>query len=675
MVGRIDGKPISAPVAVNGSLFGATSVGAVKKTPAQVKVNFMVPANMPTDYVPPEYRSIDGMKRIALDIEGHDPHIEDLGPGAHREEGKVVGVAIGYSARDASYYPTGHEIGTNVEDPDKFYDRLRHEAKTFDGEMVGTNLQYDLDWLRARHGIVFPLAKFRDVQIAEPLINENRLTYKLGALAKDYLGKVKDDADLKRLYGAGYIANMHKVHPAHAAIYGAGDVMLPWEIMDKQLVALEADGLTELFHLESALTPLLLEMRYRGVRVDVAKADESYDRIKQEQAEIEKMISEKAQANIDIWSADSIAVAFDNLGLEYERTAGGKPSFRKEWLAASDHEVAKLIQQARENDKIAGTFIDSYIRKGHVNGRIHCMFNQLKSDDSGTVSGRFSSSNPNLQNIPARHPIMGPLMRSMFIPEEGMLWGSLDWSQIEYRLLVHYASITKGIDASEAVRMYRTDSKTDFHTMAAAISGVPRKQAKAINFGVVYGMGVPKLAADLGLPLDEAKVVMQKFQDNAPFMRGMLDRCSNAAAERGFIKTILGRKRRFDVWEVKWRNSLGSQTEYVQTEDLEKRVAELGSMVRQSPRRAFTHKALNALLQGSAADLMKKAMVEMWDAKLFDVLVPHLTVHDEFNSSVPDTKEGREAFEEMRHIMETTLKLDIPILADGKLGNNWDEAK
>lgn len=667
---------------VNGSLFAAAAVQPEKKTPAQAKRSFSVPGNLPTDYVPPEWRSIDGLKRIGLDIEGHDPNISELGPGAHRRnadgswEGKVVGVAIAYSVRDASYYPTAHEVGRNVDDPDKFYARLKEEAATFEGEIVGANLQYDLDWLRTRHGIWFPKAKFRDVQIAEPLIDENRMTYKLGVLAKDYLGKVKTDEDLRRLYGGGYIENMHLVHPAHAAVYGAGDVTLPWEIMDKQMVKLEADGLVDLFHLESALTPLLLEMRYRGVRVDVAKADESYERLKEEQAQIEKHLSEVAETRIDIWSADSIAIAFDKMGLDYEKTAGGKPSFRKEWLASCDHEVAKLINQARENDKIAGTFIDSYIRKGHVDGRIHCMFNQLKSDDSGTVSGRFSSSNPNLQNIPARHPVLGPLMRSMFIPEEGLLWGSLDWSQIEYRLLVHYASITKGIDASEAVRMYRNDPKTDFHTMASEITGVPRKQAKNINFGVVYGMGVAKLAADLGLTVEAAQEIMQQFQDNAPFMRGMLDRCSNAAAERGFIKTILGRKRRFDTWEVKWRSAdLGTQTEYVDTVDLEKRVAELGSKMRSAPRRAFTHKALNALLQGSAADLMKKAMVQMWDAGLFNVLVPHLTVHDEFNSSVPDTKEGHEAFAEMRHIMETTLTLDIPIRADGSLGKNWDEAK
>lgn len=656
---------------VNGAFDFGGSVAPVKKTPAQAKKSFSIPTNLPHEYVPPEYRSIAGMKRIALDIEGYDPNLDELGPGAHRPEGKVVGVAIGYSKTDASYYPTAHETGPNVEDPDKFYERLALEAKDFEGEMVGTNLQYDLDWLRARHGVIFPKAKFRDIQIAEPLLDENKMSYKLKVLAKQYLNKDKTDADLIKLYGGGYIKNMHLVHPGHAAVYGAGDCTLPWEIMDKQERLLEDDGLTELFHMESALFPLLLEMRSRGVRIDLPKAEESYTELKEQQRQIEARVSELGQAHIDIWSADSIAIAYENLGIEYNKTKTGKPSFTKDYFASSNHEISKLINDARSKDKVAGTFIKSYILDNHINGRLHCMFNQLKSDSNGTVSGRFSSSGPNLQNIPARDPILGPLMRSMFIPEEGMRWGSLDWSQIEYRLLVHYASITKGIDASTAVRMYRNDPKTDFHTMAAEIAQVDRKSAKGVNFGVVYGMGVPTLAGNLGITIAEAKDIMAKFQENAPFMKGMLDRCSNAATERGFIRTILGRKRRFETWEVK---VAGEEPAYINTEDLDAYCA--GKNVR-STRRAFTHAALNSLLQGSAADLMKKAMVQMWEAGLFEkgLLVPHLTVHDEFNSSVPATRQGTEAFSEMRHIMETAIKLDVPVLADGTMGRNWDEAK
>jgi len=295
MVGLKDGEVVTGPP--SGDLFAGMggSVKPPKRTPAQAKKAFQIPSDVPTDYVPPEYQSINGRKRIALDIEGLDPDLEELGPGAHRENGKVVGVAIGLSDKpqDANYYPTGHDNGPNVEDPDKFYDRLRDEAAQFEGEMVGTNLQYDLDWLRARHGVVFPRAKFRDVQIAAPLLDENRLTYKLGVLSKHYLNKDKTDEDLHRLYGGGYIANMHLVHPGHAAIYGQGDVSLPWEIMDKQIPLLEREGLMELFDIESRLTPLLLEMRHRGVRIELGKAQESYDRIKEEQAAIERQKSSR----------------------------------------------------------------------------------------------------------------------------------------------------------------------------------------------------------------------------------------------------------------------------------------------------------------------------------------------------------------------------------------------
>ncbi|ARB06150.1 DNA polymerase [Dinoroseobacter phage vB_DshS-R5C] len=661
----------TAPKATSGDLFGGMGrVKAPPTSPAQAKKAFAIPSDLPTDWVPPEYRSIAGMKRIGLDIETHDPNLKELGSGAHRKDGKICGIALAYSETDASYYPTAHETGPNVENPDTFWERMRNEARDFEGEMVGTNLQYDLDWLRTEQGVIFPKAKFRDVQIAEPLLDENRLSYKLDILAKDHLNERKATDELQALYGGAYIENFHLVHPAHATTYGRGDVLLPWRIMDKQIKLLEDDGLFDLFKIESALFPLLLEMRYRGVRIDFEKAQESYDRLEQEENEIVDRLSNIAGVQVDIWSADSIGVAYDKLGLDYVRTSRGKPSFTKDWLNASDDELAPLIVKARANSKIKGTFIKSYILDSHVNGRLHCMFNQLKSDEGGTVSGRFSSSGPNLQNIPARDPVLGPLMRSMFIPEEGMLWGSLDWSQIEYRMLVHYAEVTKGIDASSAVRMYRNDPSTDFHSMASEITGVPRKQAKNVNFGVVYGMGVPKLAAGLGVSLEEAQDIMAMFQENAPFMRGMLDRCSNAASQRGFIRTVLGRKRRFNMWEVRVQGE--KEPHFVSEDELD--AFREGKRIR-SERRAFTHKALNALLQGSAADLMKKAMVDAWEAGVYDIMVPHLTVHDELNQSVPDTPEGHEAFGELRHIMETTMELSIPIRADGTMGHNWDEAK
>lgn len=637
------------------------------------------------DWICPEsLRSFKHLPRIGLDIEGKDPNIQTKGPGAHRLElerashnAGVVGLAIAYARDDATYYPTRHNRDS-MENPDQFWNQVRAEALEFKGEMVGANLQYDLDWLRAEHGIRFPQAQFRDVQIAEPLLDENRMTYKLQALADDYLGRGKLVDELTSTYGSGYIGHMDEVHPSHAAPYAERDTMLPWEILELQEKKLEDEGLTDLFHLESRLTLLLLEMRYQGVRVDHAAAEEALIKTREVKDEALAQIKAATGIRVEVWAADSIARAFDAENIAYPKTATGKPSFTKDWLKSHDSPLAQLIIQAREYDKIGSTFIESYILNGATKHgdewRIHAMFNQLKSDASGTVSGRFSSSNPNLQNIPSRHPVLGPLCRSIFIPEKGKLWGSLDWSQIEYRFLVHYAHLTKGIDAMGAVLQYRNNPGADFHQMAADLTGLARKDVKAINFGVVYGMGATKLALSMGISLDEAKALLAQFREAAPFLSGMLDRCSNVAAQRGFIKTILGRKRRFETWEVKYRNK-GVQTDFVDTADLPSYVEKLGSSVLGLPRRAFTHKALNALLQGSAADLMKQAMVQMWEDGLFNVLTPHITVHDEFNSSVPDTAEGHEAFEEMRHIMETTMQLEVPVRADGSLAANWKEAK
>jgi DNA polymerase I-like protein with 3'-5' exonuclease and polymerase domains len=301
-----------------------------------------------------------------------------------------------------------------------------------------------------------------------------------------------------------------------------------------------------------------------------------------------------------------------------------------------------------------------------VSGRIHCNFNQLRSDAYGTVSGRFSSSNPNLQNIPARDPVMGPLLRSVFIPEEDHDWGSADWSQIEYRFCVHYAHLTPGIDASVAVDMYRNDANTDFHQLAAEISGVERKKAKSVNFGVVYGMGVATMAAQLGCSFDEAEKILTTFHTEMPFLKAIYDTATRRAAQKGHITTILGRRRRFTKWE--YNNKLFNCKDDALLEKLE-------HPSRYGVRRAQTHKALNALLQGSAADLMKQAMVEMYESGLFEVLVPHITVHDEMNVSIPRTAIGTEAFKEMQHIMETSMPLAVPVFASASTGNNWSEAK
>lgn len=629
-------------------------------------------------YMPPDgLRSFKHLPRIGFDIETFDPDIKAKGPGAHRGEGFVTGAAIAYAPDDATYYPTRH-AGRNMADPQRFWGNLREEALEFEGELVGANLQYDLDWMWAEQDIRFPKAKIRDVQTAEPLLDENRFSYKLELLANEYLGEGKATDNLLELYGPGYIENMHNVDAGHAAEYGERDTTLPWEIIDQQYTGLEDQGLVDLFHLESRLTPLLVQMRQCGVRIDLDAAEQAWEMTKREVQRCAEEIKRIAGFYVEPWSAESIARAFDKENIEYPKSPTGKPSFRKAWLAAHPSDLAKLIVEQREFDKIGGTFIHNYILEGHINGRIHAMFNQLRSDEYGTVSGRFSSSYPNLQNIPTRHPILGPLCRSMFIPEEGMLWGSADWSQIEYRFLVHYAALLNALGADKAVKMYHDDKRTDFHKMAASITGKDRGVAKNINFGVVYGMGVPTMAVNLGgVSLAEAEKVLDEFHGEMPFMRSTYDTASNRAALQGEIKTILGRKRRFTDWELTyWVKKQKVQRIFKSLEAANEARMELVTkgISPRPPRRAFTHKALNALLQGSAADLMKKAMVDAYEGGVFDVLVPHLTVHDEMNVSVPQTAEGKEAFDHLVHVMETAMELKVPVLADAQTGANWKEA-
>lgn len=629
-------------------------------------------------YEPPDsWKDFVHLDEIGLDIETRDPELGNKGPGCYRRDGFVVGVGIAYNVEHAVYYPVGHTTNTNrnIKRLASFWDWFRDQAQRYKGTVVGANLAYDLDWLAAAHDVRFPHARIEDVQWAEALLDENRLKYSLEVLAQEYLGDGKRTDELKK-YGEHYILNMHRIDPGHAGEYCEDDAIKALRIIAKQRPRLTADGLDRVWDLECRGAHILLEMRRRGVRIDLDRANQASQELRAEVKAGKERLREMIGFGIDPWSADSLERGFDKLGLQYPRTKPsknfpkGKPSFRKAWLQAHTHEFAREIVFVREMDKTAGTFVESYILDGHVNGRLHTQFHPLKGDTNGTVSGRYSSSNPNLQNIPARHPKLGPLMRSMFIPEEDHDWGSADWSQIEYRLLAHVCDAVPSVDSAELIRRYRSDPTTDFHVMAAEIAGVDRKTAKNINFGVVYGMGVPALAMYLGVPIDEAEKILAEFHARAPYLRGVYDWAGRRANSKGYVKTLLGRRRRFTDYVVGYGQRA---TFFKDADEAAEHAIKTGSVVQ----RAGTHKALNAILQGSAADLMKQAMVNAWEAGLFaeGLLIPHLTVHDEMNVSVPRTRAGREAFDEMRRIMETAVELAVPVLVDAKLGATWDEAK
>ena len=329
-------------------------------------------------------------------------------------------------------------------------------------------------------------------------------------------------------------------------------------------------------------------------------------------------------------------------------------SFQKDWLEGHEHELPQLIVRARKLNKARTTFIDKMIMNHAFNGRIHAEAHPMRNDRGGTVSGRFSYSNPNLQQVPARDPEIGNLIRSLFIPEEGCQWGVFDYSQQEPRLTVHYASQMNLTGAKEAVELY-TEDAADFHQIVADMANIPRKQAKMINLGLSYGMGKEKLIRELGLDDTQAEKLFQQYHAKVPFIRALQDQCARVAMERGYIKTFAGRRCRFDLWEGRYERNLPLPLK----EAKEKYGDDL--------KRSYTYKALNRLIQGSAADMTKLAMIGLWE----EGIVPHLQVHDEVDISI----ENREQANTVTKIMENCVKLAVPLLVDQELGKSWGEIK
>jgi DNA polymerase I-like protein with 3'-5' exonuclease and polymerase domains len=639
----------------------------------------MAPPTPKNDWTMPEdFPDLRGQGMIAVDVETYDPDLKTRGPGPHRG-GYIAGVAVGTEAGFRQYYPVAHLNHPNC-DKQKVFGWLGDQLKRPGQPKVGANLLYDLQFFH--HEGVPITGPFYDVQVAEPLLDETQLSYSLESIALRRLGEGKRDERMNKwlmqAYGAGNIkGNIYRAPPQVVGPYAESDVDLPLRIFARQREQLVEEGLWDLFLLESRLIPLLLAMRMRGVRVDVNKAEVLRDGLTRRQDQALARIKHLTGSDVDIWAGDSITKMFDNAGMEYERTPKGAPSFRKDWLEKHHWEPAKLLVEARRMDKFRGTFVEGYILNGNVNGRIHTQFNQLKSDEGGTVSGRFSSSLPNLQNLPIRDPELGPLIRDIFIPEQGQQWWKIDWSQIEFRLAVHYAAKLHLPGSDNVVQRYHTDRTTDYHKFTAEMTGLSRANAKSINFGIVYGLGKEKLCHQLGISLEKGQEMLNQYHAELPFVKPLHHRVMWHAREHGKIKTLSGRRRRFKLWTTDG-GGLWTESDLLKKygwDELQYVRGDSGHLVT-GQYRAYVHKALNGLLQGGAADIMKEAMVEIYESGVLDELgIPHLTVHDELDGSLPEGPVAKEALQEVMRIMETVVPLEVPLLADMTIAESWGKTK
>lgn len=611
-----------------------------------------------SEWVPPQsFPDLSEAKEIAIDLETCDPNLKQFGPGWPRKDGYIIGYAVAIDGW-SGYYPIAHEGGGNLDK--RLVESWITEIMLLPCPKIMHNAAYDLGWLWASGFKVE--GKIIDTMIAAGLVDENRFSYALNSLGFDMLKEVKSEEGLKRAaadFGVDPKSEMWRLPAMFVGPYASQDAALTLKLWHHLEVLIRQEEVESIFELETEVLPILTGMTFRGIRFDREGAKKLIADMQKKEKKMVAYIRKEAGVPVDMWAAASIAKAFDKLGIDYPKTEKGAPSFTKSFLESCEHPIAKAIVEVREINKTYNTFLQPYLDASEATGRIHSHISQLRGETGGTVTGRLSMNQPNLQQVPARHPIIGPMIRGLFLAEEGQLWAANDFSAQEPRLLVHYSSLLELPGAEKMAEAYREDPETDFHQMVADMAGITRKQAKTIGLGLMYGMGKAKLAVSLDLQVDEASELIAQFHAKVPFLKGTIAAVQKRIeypASGGSIRTLLGRKCRFPLWEpMAW--GLNKALPY------EEAAAKYGTRIK----RAMTYRGLNKLMQGSAADQTKKAMVELHRAG-FTMM---LSVHDEIALSV-NTKEEAESAAE---IMRSCVSLEVPSKVDVEIGDTWGSAE
>ena len=618
-----------------------------------------------TEWFPPDdFPDLSKYDEIAIDLETKDPDLKTKGSSSMRGQGDVVGIAI--AVRDWSgYYPIAHESGPNMERKKVlgwFQDVLKTKA-----DKVFHNAIYDMCWIHRLgltvHGTVV------DTMIMTSLVDENRFRYDLNSVAQHYTGMGKNESALQEAakeWGVDPKAEMYKLPAMYVGEYAERDAEVTLALWQELKKEIEHQDLQSIVEVEQKVFPCILDMKIKGVRVSESQVDQLDHQLKLSYDKYIKRIHDDTGMYPEVWAAKSIELVCNKLGIDdFDRTEKTqKPSFTKNYLKNHKHPVLRAIASARELDKLKNTFLES-IKNYVYNGRIHADIHQLKGDFGGTITGRLSYSNPNLQQLP-NYTNIGMGIRSIFMPEEGHRWGCFDYSQQEPRLVVHYALATLGTTGVQSIADKYDEARenpddpgiqlaADFHSMVAEIADIERGQAKTINLGLFYGMGKAKLQAQLGVTDQVARNLLATYHSKVPFVKQLIHHTMDRAQQRGWIRTILGRKCRFNMWEPATFGMHKPQT-------FENASMEHGS---RNIKRAFTYKALNKLIQGSAADMTKQAMINLREAGI----TPMIQLHDELNVSYENKQEAVK----IKEIMEQAVPLKVPNKVDFEDGECWGD--
>ena len=645
---------------------------------------------------------LQGVDTVAVDLETYDPDLKNKGSGSVRGNGFVCGIAIA-TGKQTLYFPLKHVQTDNIPRK-KAWDYLN--KKLFQKpniKKVFHNAMYDVCWIRAESGLM-PHGPLLDTMVAASIIDENRMKYSLDALSKDYLkeSKYKYDLQEKTLeWSKGTIkdpmVNMHNLSYDLVRDYAEQDVNLTlklWKLFEKRIDQEEKvdngkiKTLRPIFELETKLFPCLVDMKFKGVRFDVETAKRLGERLKKTKTNIVNYIKRRTGVKIELWAAASIKKLLDKLEIkDYKITPKSKlPQLPKNYLKTHKNHFIRMIAKAREFDKAEGTFVEGLLKFVHK-GRIHADINQIRGEKIGTITGRFSMSNPNLQQIPAKG-FIGKKMRELFLPEEGCMWGAFDYSQQEPRIVVHYA-LKLGLNGAEKVAdSYKNDPGADFHKIVATMANIPRTTAKTINLGLFYGMGKNKLAEQLNLEYTEAKELFEKYHHQVPFVRKLSYDLQEFAERNKFLYTLEDRFCRFNKWEPidkKWDSKekrfvikgnkpvpllFREDAEILYKSELMDKGYPPDPTLKNFEnhyRPAFVYRALNKLIQGSAADMTKKAMVLLYE----EGILPHIQIHDELCVSIDNKDQALK----IKNIMEQAIKLEIPNKVDYESGPNWGNIK
>jgi DNA polymerase I-like protein with 3'-5' exonuclease and polymerase domains len=644
---------------------------------------------MPADWQPlgelPDLRRVG---TIAFDTETKDGGLAaDHGPGWPWNDGYICGLSIAYRADGeirAHYFPLRHPDSQNF-DRKQLLQWLR-DLIASDVRIVTENGGYDWGWLRADADIRMPPSeRLEELGALATMVDENRRKYGLDALC-DWRGVPgKDEALLHEgcatldLIPKGRKKKSFKPKPhiyrlpaRYVGPYAEQDAISTLAVFESLNPILDREGTRNAYRLECDLLPLVLEMRRRGIRIDTAEAERVRDLLLGKRDAVFAELSAKLGANVgmeEIGRTKWLAPTFDAYGIAYPRTEKNNPSFTAGttgWMHKHPHWLPQLIVKADKYNNAAVNVLETYILGHVVRGRVHAEIHPHRSDEGGTRSLRISYSDPPLQLMPSRDEELAPLIRGVFLPDEGEVWAKPDVSQQEFRLLTHYAARHKLMKAAEAVERYRKDPNTDFHNLVMGWTGLDRSSAKATNFAKIYGAGRRKFAEMIGKPESEAAEIYDRYDREFPFVAQLAERCEHAVKQRGFITLYDGARRHWTDWAAggRWIKGAGPCAR----EEAVRRTQDPGHpWYGQRLWLADTRKALNALIQGSAARHTKLWMRACWR----EGIVPLLQMHDCLDCSVS----SREQAELVARLGCDAVQLEVPMQVDLKYGRSWGDAK